>query len=206
MSDDNTTNSEPTGEIENEECEAWNHMGVVRIHCDEWIDVEPKSDEVYVSGDHIRVSLDVGSNGYDGEHEWVNHASINITEDRVMVSVSVDDPRGSIPMTIERDVDGVRTLIVPHENNLLQHVRMTPITLVSQGIFQLGESAWADEMDEKREQYRDKELGHYRALVEIHEMIGDFLDDGWESTKRAQLRKVRDKVSTALNGGDSGDE
>ena len=195
MSDDNTTNSEPTGEIENEECEAWNHMGVVRIHCDEWIDVEPKSDEVYVSGDHIRVSLDVGSNGYDGEHEWVNHASINITEDRVMVSVSVDDPRGSIPMTIERDVDGVRTLIVPHENNLLQHVRMTPITLVSQGIFQLGESAWADEMDEKRKQYRAKQARYYRTLVEIQELLREGIGDYEEAA-------IRGLLENALGGGD----
>ena len=198
----NESNNEES-ENENEEWQlenAWNHMGIVNIGAEDI--VEHHNENVILYGDDLQVTLDVGSNGYDHEHEWVNHAGVQITEDKVILHVSVADPRGAITMSIERcrlgDNDGALTLIVPHENNNLQHIRMTPITLVSQGIFQLGESEWADEMDEKRKQYRAKQAGYYRALVEMEELFNEGLHGIGDYEEAA----IRGLIEKALDGGD----
>lgn len=149
---------------EHHELHTWNHMGVVNILADEadhhCVDGE---DKVILYGDDLQVTLDVGSSGYDHEHEWVNHAGVQITEDRVILHVSVADPRGAITLEIERKANGDRIMVVPHENDPMQHVRLTPLFRTPQGNFLLGESAEADELDKTRFAYQ-RECAAARVL------------------------------------------
>ena len=159
----NESNNEES-ENENEEWElenTWNHMGIVNIRAEDI--VEHHNENVILYGDDLRVTLDVGSNGYDTEHEWVNHAGVQITEDKVILHVSLFDPRGAFTVEIERKPDGSIIMCVPHENGPLNHARLTPIGLTSQGVFHVGESAEADKLRERQMAFQRATTTDYDA-------------------------------------------
>ena len=134
-----------------DEEETWNHDGTLTIHADDIVMVGPH--EVCLMGDDLQATLDVGSSGYNGEHEWVNHAGVHITEDKVILHVSLFDPRGAFTVEIERKPDGSIIMCVPHDKDSLLHARLTPLGLTSQGVFLVGESEEADKLRERQEAF-----------------------------------------------------
>lgn len=68
---------------------------------------------------------------------WVNSASIHADPscDRIMVTISVGDPRGAFVMSVERMSDGELRLSVPHEHMSMPHM---PLQERGPGWFKVG--------------------------------------------------------------------
>jgi hypothetical protein len=148
-----------------DEEETWNHMGAVNILAEDAeyhrFDGEHK---MIVYGDDIDITLDMHV------HEWVNHAGVQITEDKVILHVSLFDPRGAFTLEVYRKDDGSIVMSVPHENGSANHARLTPIGLTSQGVFLVGESAEADKLRARQLAFQQATTTDYDAY---HKEMGE---------------------------------
>lgn len=85
--------------------------------------------------ERVQVSFPDAENGYQSVAQearplgWVNSAAIELKreEDSVTLSISVGDPRGAFTLTVRRLSDGSLVMHVPHPDESLLHMPLTPL-------------------------------------------------------------------------------